>query len=81
LFEYERGKCLGILNGIDADLWSPATDKFLEVHYDTETVDENKQKNKEALCKEFNLNPQKPLIIFIGRLVGEKPQIFYPMLL
>jgi starch synthase len=78
LFEYERGKCTGILNGIDADVWSPATDKFLEIHYDSETVDENKQKNKEALCKEFNLNPQKPLIIFIGRLVGEKAADLLP---
>ena len=30
LFEYERGKCSGILNGIDAEVWNPATDTFLQ---------------------------------------------------
>jgi starch synthase len=66
------------LNGIDADVWNPATDKFIELNYDPDNVEENKQKNKEALCKEFNLNPQKPLIIFIGRLVGEKAADLLP---
>ena len=78
LFEYERGKCTGILNGIDADVWDPATDKFIELNYDADDVEENKQTNKEALCKEFNLNPQKPLIVFIGRLVGEKAADLLP---
>jgi starch synthase len=78
LFEYERGKCTGILNGIDADVWNPATDKFIELNYDADDVEENKQTNKEALCKEFNLNPQKPLIVFIGRLVGEKAADLLP---
>lgn len=78
LFEYEKGKCSGILNGIDADVWNPATDKFIEANYDIDTVEEEKQKNKEALCNEFNLNPQKPLIVFIGRLVGEKAADLLP---
>ncbi len=78
LFEYERGKCSGVLNGIDADVWDPATDKFIDANYDVTTVDKNKQKNKEALCKEFDLDPQKPLIIFIGRLVGEKAADLLP---
>jgi starch synthase len=78
LFEYEKGKCSGILNGIDADVWDPATDKYIELNYDADNVEENKQKNKEALCKEFNLNPQKPLIVFIGRLVGEKAADLLP---
>jgi starch synthase len=78
LFEYERGKCSGVLNGIDADVWDPATDKFIDVNYTATTVDKNKQKNKEALCKEFELDPQKPLIVFIGRLVGEKAADLLP---
>jgi starch synthase len=78
LFEYERGKCSGVLNGIDVDVWDPATDKFIDANYNATTVDKNKQKNKEALCKEFDLDPQKPLIVFIGRLVGEKAADLLP---
>ena len=33
LFEYEKGKCIGILNGIDTDVWNPATDTFIETNY------------------------------------------------
>ena len=72
LFEFERGKCIGILNGIDADVWDPATDTFLVDKFTVETVNEGKQKNKIELCNRFGLDSSKPLIIFIGRLVGEK---------
>lgn len=72
LFEYERGKCTGILNGIDTQIWDPNTDPLLEFHYDTTSVTKGKQQNKEAVCKMFEMDPQKPLITFIGRLVGEK---------
>lgn len=78
LFEYEKGKCVGILNGIDAQVWDPATDKYIDDHYDTETVDKGKQANKELLCKQFNLDSSKPLFIFIGRLVGEKAADILP---
>ena len=72
LLEYEKGKCSGILNGIDTHVWDPATDTYIEDHYDPETVAEGKQRNKELLCERFQLDPKKPLITFIGRLVGEK---------
>lgn len=72
LLEYEKGKCTGILNGIDTTVWDPATDTYFEQHYTPDTVVEGKQRNKELLCQRFNLDPKKPLITFIGRLVGEK---------
>jgi starch synthase len=72
LLEYERGKCSGILNGIDNLVWDPSTDGYFEDHYSLETVEEGKRKNKELLCQRFQLDPKKPLITFIGRLVGEK---------
>src|SRR5882762_9520255 len=72
LLEYERGKCSGILNGIDNVVWDPATDSYIEDHYTPDTVEEGKQKNKALLCERFQLDPKKPLITFIGRLVGEK---------
>lgn len=72
LFEYEKGKCVGILNGIDNHVWDPATDTYIEHTYSTETVEAGKAKNKMELCDRFNLDFDKPLICFIGRLVGEK---------
>lgn len=78
LFEYEKGKCVGIINGIDSDVWDPASDTYLEEHYSIETLAKGKRANKEALCKEFNLNPDKPLFVFIGRLVGEKAADLLP---
>ncbi len=78
LFEYEKGKCSGILNGIDNDVWDPATDKYLEHHFSVATVDEGKAANKKWLCERFNLEEKMPLIIFIGRLVGEKAAEILP---
>lgn len=71
LFQSEWWKCTGILNGIDNETWDPATDPMLEHHYDGDTI-AFKRKNKVALCKKANLNPDLPLYGFIGRLVYEK---------
>jgi len=78
LFEFEKGKCTGVLNGIDNDVWNPETDEHLEKNYSAENVDKGKRKNKKAICKEFNLDPEKPLFTFIGRLVGEKAADILP---
>ncbi|MFM7358694.1 MAG: glycogen synthase, partial [Sediminibacterium sp.] len=78
LFEYERGKCVGILNGIDNEVWNPATDKYLQHHFSIKTVTKGKAKNKELLCHRFGFDVQKPLIVFIGRLVGEKAAELLP---
>ncbi|NML21511.1 glycogen synthase [Pseudoflavitalea sp. G-6-1-2] len=72
LFEYEKGKCVGILNGIDVQVWDPASDHYLNNHYDIESVEKGKSASKKLLCEQFGLDPAKPLISFIGRLVGEK---------
>jgi len=72
LFKNEQAKCVGILNGIDNEIWDPATDKMVSFHYNSSTVHEGKQKNKNALCAKYNLDNSKPLIVFIGRLVAEK---------
>lgn len=78
LFEYERGKCVGILNGIDNEVWNPATDKYLQHHFSLKTVTKGKAKNKELLCHRFGFDVQKPLFVFIGRLVGEKAAELLP---
>lgn len=78
LFEYEKGKCSGILNGIDEEVWNPATDKYIAQNYSVEDVSGGKEDNKTVLCKQFNLDESKPLIVFIGRLVAEKAADLLP---
>ncbi|MCC7401692.1 MAG: glycogen synthase [Chitinophagaceae bacterium] len=78
LFEYERGKSSGILNGIDSQIWNPKTDNYIIKNYDRELVEAGKRKNKKELCGQFDLDIEKPLIVFIGRLVGEKAADLLP---
>lgn len=78
LFEYERGKCIGILNGIDYEVWNPKTDEYLYGTYTSRNVTAGKSKNKKAICEQFSLNEAKPLTVFIGRLVGEKAADILP---
>jgi starch synthase len=72
LFDTEREKSVGILNGIDADVWNPSTDTMITKNFSEKTVEAGKKANKLALCEKFGLNPDKPLVAFIGRLVYQK---------
>src|SRR5215204_894257 len=72
LIQFEMGKSIGILNGIDADVWNPQKDNLIIKNYDEYLVKEGKNKNKKELAGLFGLDEEKPLIVFIGRLVGEK---------
>ena len=78
LFEYEKGKSIGIINGIDSQVWDPMTDSFIAKNYNEELVAKGKRKNKEEICGQFGLDPNKPLFTFIGRLVGEKAADLLP---
>ncbi|MDR8390415.1 glycogen synthase [Aliifodinibius sp. S!AR15-10] len=72
LYHAERHKSVGILNGIDTEVWNPKTDPYLEKNYTLKTHRKSKLENKEALCDQFDLNPEYPLISYIGRLAREK---------
>lgn len=78
LFQYEAGKSSGIINGIDSRVWNPETDTMIIKNYDRELVEKGKRKNKKDLAGQFGLDPDKPLITFIGRLVGEKAADLLP---
>ena len=66
-------KLVGILNGIDYDVFNPKTDKNLAKNYDVKSI-ENKEENKKQICEYFGLkyNPERPLIALISRLVSQK---------
>ncbi|WP_456315337.1 glycogen synthase [Pseudomonas shirazensis] len=72
LFNMVRSKSRGILNGIDIEVWDPSKDIMIAQNYAIETLENGKQKNKEKLCEQFELDPSKPLFSFIGRLFEEK---------
>lgn len=81
LLRQESPKTIGILNGIDTEIWDPATDSYLAEHYSIKNYKSGKKKNKEKLCESFNLTPDKPLFSFIGRLVREKGADLLPDLI
>lgn len=72
LFRDEWQKEYGIVNGIDAEVWDPATDPMVQHRLEGRDVESFKAKNKQQLCEWFQLPEDQPLISFIGRLVGEK---------
>ncbi len=72
LFQYEQGKCSGILNGIDTTVWNPKSDTYILDNFSPVDVTGGKQLNKKKLCSDFGLDPHKPLFVYIGRLVEEK---------
>jgi len=72
LVRHEKDKCLGIINGIDNDLWNPETDKYLEHHLKGIDWKGFKAKNKLFLLKKFDLKSRRPLIGFIGRMAYQK---------
>ena len=78
LFNYERGKCSGIINGIDYSVWDPKTDTYILDNFSIKDYEAGKKLNKKALCKQFNFDEKLPLIIFIGRLVNEKAADLLP---
>ncbi len=78
LFNYEKGKCVGILNGIDNDVWDPVTDNYIASNFSVKQIKEGKRANKQVLCDQFNFDVHKPLVVFIGRLVGEKAADILP---
>ncbi|MCX5715651.1 MAG: glycogen synthase GlgA [Candidatus Omnitrophica bacterium] len=63
----------GILNGIDYDVWNPATDKNIAKNYDASSSDQ-KYLNKEDLQRSSGLTVDKnvPLIGIISRLADQK---------
>ena len=72
LFYIERAKGSGILNGIDTEVWDPKKDPMLLNKFSVTQIQKGKDANKQALCSRFNLQTDRPLISFIGRLVVEK---------
>ena len=68
-----RGSALsGIVNGIDTDIWNPATDPALAANYTASKLKQRKI-NKEAVEKHFNIpHSDAPLLCIVSRLTWQK---------
>lgn len=77
----ELQKSVGILNGIDTDVWNPETDKNIHKNYSKKNIVGGKKANKKELCAHAGLNPKLPTFVFIGRLTGEKGADLLPDLI
>jgi starch synthase len=73
LLSYRKDDLTGIINGIDADQWSPETDPNISERYDILTLPK-KQFNKAALQNKHALpvDSNIPVFVLISRLVEQK---------
>jgi starch synthase len=71
----ERSSTLiGILNGIDDELWNPATDPLIRANY-SRLEPSGKQQDKQALLERFGIeasHPEWPLLAMISRIDVQK---------
>lgn len=72
----------GILNGVDYQVWNPATDELLPTHYDVDTLAQ-KAVAKRALQLQFGLEPRAQALVFavVSRLTPQKGLHLLPQVL
>ncbi|MDH5212249.1 MAG: glycogen synthase GlgA, partial [Betaproteobacteria bacterium] len=73
LFEQRAGDLVGILNGIDTELWDPRRADGIAAHYSADAP-QGKAACKAALQAELGLaaDPQAPLVAFASRITWQK---------
>ena len=72
LLRHRSADLHGILNGIDTEVWNPATDKALARNFDAKSL-AARAENKRAIEKRFGLLAgDGPLFCIVSRLTGQK---------
>ncbi|PIB92537.1 glycogen synthase GlgA [Caulobacter sp. FWC2] len=73
LLKARAKRLVGILNGIDDDVWNPQTDPDISARYSAQTI-EQRAINKLALQAKFGLrpDPEAPLFGILSRLTDQK---------
>ena len=73
LLRQRNDRLHGIVNGVDYDVWNPATDTELPAHFDASNMD-GKRDCKRALLQRFFLpeNLDKPIFASVTRLTSQK---------
>lgn len=73
LLRQRSERLIGIVNGVDYEVWNPETDAALPEHYSAENLD-GKSRCKRALLEIFSLpvDPERPIFANITRLTAQK---------
>lgn len=72
VLQSRRSALYGIVNGIDSDIWDPATDQILPTTYDSRSMS-RRQKNRAAVLARFGLSDKGgPLFAALTRLTWQK---------
>jgi starch synthase len=74
LLRARRGVLTGILNGVDYEIWNPATDPVLPAHFSVEDLT-GKRICKQELLREMGLPEaalDRPLMGIVSRFAGQK---------
>jgi starch synthase len=73
LLRMRRERLVGITNGIDYEVWNPATDPHIASHFSADDLS-GKRECKLDLLRRFHLpeEPDRPIIAIISRLVAQK---------
>lgn len=83
LLRYRKEDLLGIVNGIDYQVYSPAQDEYIKYHYHAQDFYKAKRKNKVCLQKRTGMPVGKTIFTacIISRLTEQKGlDIFIPVL-
>src|SRR6266571_1822090 len=69
-----HSRIFGIPNGLDWDVWNPASDRNLTARYTASEARAAKVANRTSLRQEFGLadDPEAPLVGIVSRLVDQK---------
>jgi starch synthase len=72
LLNHRAGDLHGIVNGIDAEVWDPATDNHLTANYNASSL-KSRTANKIAVAERFGLDRDgAPLFCVVSRLTWQK---------
>jgi len=68
---HEARKIIGILNGIDYDVWNPTKDEIIFHKFDIDNWEIGKKDNKDDLLRSLGLE-DRPTFCFVGRMAVQK---------
>lgn len=79
ILKKRKDNLVGILNGLDYEVWNPETDKEIYVNFSVNNILDGKKENKLHLLKDTGLEGEnKPLFGIVSRLVEQKGFDLFP---